>query len=569
MNIKLRIHKITAHILGTCLFTFCTARTTRTRRKRLIACLTAFYLLLQLLLFLVESNNLSISYEVAFLNDLVNEPPVFSIYITTAGRYLLRCDRMSSGLMSSTSTFLTVECDNGVRTRRPVRVFEHTTRLNNISLLLLSITVDTNRAKDARRLAKHDGFCHIRLDNNDANSYLYGGESYYASYDYSLYAYENSLYEPFKADFDIEPVHINHKNTSDFKLDRHLPAGPKIHYIWTNNELDFTDQALLGVINEVNSTWLKLADPLRQYVADNLGTRKLFLSMTTNPKRIKTLHYTLSTIDFSNVDTLFISLPFKYRNTIVYQISRQLAVKFKKIKFLSISSDIGPVAKILPAVEHVKRVRGPQLASEDLFISIDDDNAYHATMVNTLAYFSLIDRNAAFGASARLLKYWFISPAGLPPSRAERLPALSGFSRAPVDVLQGFGGIVYRGHHFDLELIRALVYRDLRSEIFAACYASDDFVISFFLAYNNVQLNQLPVKSGEFYGLTHRQHFPFASDDYALHLVDARGVKLAPRPDTYLNVEKYNVCYQQLVATFLDMRGAKIRFKTREQLMSL
>jgi hypothetical protein len=495
------------------------------------------------------------------------EAPVFSVLITTNGQYILRCDRVSQ-LVYSPSTFLTVNCDNGVRAKRPIRASDHISSFNNISILLVSIAQGENKLKDLKRLDTHDGYCHIRVENTNIHSYFYGGENYYAPFDYSLYEYNRLLYVNLKANYRIEPLFISNetKSLKENTKPVMIPTAAQNFYDWTDDDLNLTDRKLVQTINDVVGERLRLAEQLRQYVADNLGAQKLYLTMSTNPKRMKTLHYTLSTIDFSNIDTLFITLPFKYRNKFRYQISRKLAMKFNKIKFLSISSDIGPLAKIIPAVEYVKSVRG-KLAEDDIFISIDDDNAYHTSMVNTLAYYSLIDKGSAFGASARKVKYWFMSPAGLPPYQNVKMPALSALTKRPIDILEGYAGVSYRGRHFDIELIKNLVYEDNRNEIFTMCYTSDDLVISYFLAYNNVQLNQIPVKTTDYYNVKNRMSFPHADDDFALHLVDSKGAKIIQTPYVYLNVEKYNSCYQQLVATFLSIQADKIEFKTRSQLI--
>ena len=113
--------------------------------------------------------------------------------------------------------------------------------------------------------------------------------------------------------------------------------------------------------------------------------KKIIMSMTSSPDRLKTIHYILECFydELVNIlDVIYIVLPYYFRNntTNTYTIHSKLLEKYSKVRFLSVEVDIGPASKIIHAVEYEKQICDN--SDDFIFVSIDDDMNYPAYCIN-------------------------------------------------------------------------------------------------------------------------------------------------------------------------------------------
>jgi hypothetical protein len=376
-------------------------------------------------------------------------------------------------------------------------------------------------------------------------------------------------------------------------------------YSWTDEplvEMDVTSQMLLDkvknrTLNECRDQKVHEAErsdnggmaffntTYRRYVLSELHAKRIrvYISLTTNPKRLSTLHYVLQTIDMRLVNNVFLTLPRKFRGEQTYNIPRELANRFRKLRFLSIDHDIGPTGKILPLVQFLNSTMSSCENEASVIISIDDDNVYDGSMVSTLVYYSLkCGVNCAIGASSQPVRFWNISSVGYPTQSAHHTDQVE-FSHdcRHTEVLEGFAGIAYRPWYFDLKLFFSIVFATDRS-LYKSCLLSDDMFINFVLSYSNVSLisikpishfgsGQLDSRCGQ-YSLEGREELPYFNDSFALHLKNVDGSQASPATKGWyvnMNQVKYKVCYRNLIKNFLDFDLKNLDFKSRDKLISM
>ncbi len=211
----------------------------------------------------------------------------------------------------------------------------------------------------------------------------------------------------------------------------------------------------------------------------------------------------------------------------------------------------------------MRQTRGVELANEDIFISIDDDNIYASNMVSTLAHYSLKYPDCALAASSQLLLFWNIPNVAFPPLRVTQNSSSIGFL---TDIIEGCGSIAYRGKHFDLELFHSVIFS--QSDLYTACYLSDDMLLSYMLAFGQVQLVGLywePIDLHTF-NIFFRAELPFFNDKYAIHAQDFDGSHGSAKN---MNSNKYNVCYRYLISSFIDFKTRAARFRSRDEMIAL
>jgi hypothetical protein len=365
-------------------------------------------------------------------------------------------------------------------------------------------------------------------------------------------------------------------------------------YSWNDDplvELDPTSQALInkvknisikdcGGYSKINMTGGVIHRDYRKRVQDEiqkgqLKNTKIYVSLTTNPKRFKTIHYVLQNLDMELIECVFIILPQKYKQLETFNISRNLIKRYNKIKILSINHDIGPAAKILPTAQYLSSIRSNY---NDIIISIDDDNIYASSMVSTLVYYSLqCGQNCAVATSSQLIYYWDIPSVGYPPqfdSNSESLNRSSLVFR-PTEVIEGFAAIAYRTKDFDLPLFNSIIFSN-KTKLYDVCYLSDDMFISYVLSFSKVSLMGIrwysdadPEADLNFsqcghYNVWLREELPFFNDTYAIHSMNIDGSR---GPKRNMNRIKYKLCFQHLVTNFLNFDSPNLEFKSRDALI--
>ena len=329
-------------------------------------------------------------------------------------------------------------------------------------------------------------------------------------------------------------------------------------YNWSENDL-VIDEGCESEYQKANFE-IELNLNLRQFNLENLKeTQNVYLILSTSPDRLLRLHYVLQCLDLTLIKEILIALPYKFRNSEEYSIPLKLIQKFPKIRFIAVNYDFGPITKLIVPVEYIKQLEGEKYKN-DLFISIDDDIAYNINFVDTFIYYALHNPNSVVAASGLSSNYLQISEFGYP---AYKKREINGGPGNPDFLCEGYAGVVYRGEHVDIELMRAMTRRDLNPE-FSPCFLSDDLVISYALAYSNVQVVMIPkFIDKSFYGLNFQSDFPMGKDQNSLkfRLSDETII------DQNYHLPRYRMCFSVLVKYFLDFTKENIPFKPRKDVL--
>lgn len=223
-----------------------------------------------------------------------------------------------------------------------------------------------------------------------------------------------------------------------------------------------------------------------------LRKHKVYVSLTTSPKRISKIHWVLRSLDLTHVDTVFLVLPKKYKNKEDYQIPADLG-QFAKLKILTKELDLGPIMKLVPAVEEVK-----QMGDLDaIVITVDDDTAYPKGMIGQLIKTVANKGTVVSGCGQtfggkRYGDYW-PEPVAIYPQ---------------VNLVEGFCGIAYPISLVNTERMKLLSTLGNGN----VCKTSDDLVISWVLAEGRVPRFEM---SNQFFPGNRQLLFGFEGD--ALH----------------------------------------------------
>ena len=210
----------------------------------------------------------------------------------------------------------------------------------------------------------------------------------------------------------------------------------------------------------------------------SIDNHKVYISLSTSPVRLPKIMQTLQTLDLKFVEAILLVLPTLYRNKSAYPDLSAVSA-FNKLKILQPDKewpqnwpeeDIGPVMKLLPAVEWVKQQTNDE---ESIVITIDDDIAYSKGMIGQLIKTAVLSDVVA-GSRGINVKYWNIDPQRWPSTIITKNCTLEDISSC--DVIEGFGAVAYKIKFIDSQEI--LKFSSLSEE----CKTSDDLVISFSLA---------------------------------------------------------------------------------------
>jgi len=254
-----------------------------------------------------------------------------------------------------------------------------------------------------------------------------------------------------------------------------------------------------------------LLNPFFGGLAYGSPPKKVYISMTTSPERLKSIHLLLKElrewIISDEITKVYIHIPEKYRNSDegLYD-PRRLAIlqdlfsrdsKLKdnpgydgKVEFNRIPNDYGPITKIAPAraraladlaeSSHKEGGASPVSQSRDAYvISIDDDYLYKPEYLKSLVD-QLIERNRSIQVSALAYKTGKVELWGIQKSAPSHMVGGQRFPNigSSVDMIEGWGGIAYRLEDIDSKLMFRLSQRSLE------CRLSDDLVISFVMGVN-------------------------------------------------------------------------------------
>jgi len=267
-----------------------------------------------------------------------------------------------------------------------------------------------------------------------------------------------------------------------------------------------------------------LTSSFKRYLSDN----KVYFSLTTSPIRLKKIGTMLSLIlEFPYVKEIHLNIPELYRGKDEYD---QKDIKFIselsfKIKIFRIPVDIGPLTKILPTIERLKK-------SDSIIISVDDDIGYSMSLIYELAYHSYKYPRQIFTGS------------GFDMDNHERdnvpFPGRLKFTSIKgchyVDIVEGYGGIAYRSNLFDTKMVKKM------NALSIDCKLSDDLVISYMLSLNGIEKFEI---FNDHYRRTRQSclyPFKYGEEEDALHLGSGLGIGYVDNA----NIIKYAKCLKQI-----------------------
>lgn len=209
---------------------------------------------------------------------------------------------------------------------------------------------------------------------------------------------------------------------------------------------------------------------------------KVIACITTSPIRLpKTFRVIRSLICQSVIpDVIVFFLPriFKRDGSIIRELPRwwedmrtQCFSKNISLEY-AIVEDVGPATKLLGTLER-SQSKGKEIHPMDRIITLDDDIAYPAETISTLVNASEGDLYGAYGSCGFR---W------TGPGKVETNIHFPDRTRA--DVLEGFGGVLYRG--WMAYAMKPLVNEILNDRIPRVVWTSDDILLSNALASINV-----------------------------------------------------------------------------------
>jgi hypothetical protein len=270
-----------------------------------------------------------------------------------------------------------------------------------------------------------------------------------------------------------------------------------------------------------------------------LQKHPVYISMTTSPGRVSKIHHVLDTLDLRHVKNIFLNLPLRFsRDQSEYPLPMHLLQLYEnKVKFLRPPKDLGPITKLLPAIQYAK----DQGEENAIVIVVDDDTAYPRGMVSEIIHSLSQHQNTVVAASAQDLPFWGIDRGKMPPTPKNQGHACLESESSFCQVVEGFGSIGYPAGTVDVELMRRLADSRFSKE----CFVSDDLVISFSLALSGVDRFKI---RNSFLGnhLIHQFAYGFEGD--ALH----RGGGLGLEINGNMNTSKYQRCHQKLMEIAFD-----------------
>lgn len=277
---------------------------------------------------------------------------------------------------------------------------------------------------------------------------------------------------------------------------------------------------------------------------------RVYVSLTTSPSRLPLLHYTLSSLDLTLADRVFVTLPHRFKGgSERYTIPAALQERFPLLTFLQTERDYGPVLKLTGAVQHVieSAVSAEEAAAAEraIFVTIDDDQFYSLRTLDTLVYYSLMNPEAVITAASHGY-YSHVATFGWPIQPRPESKRLPGQWSSDCE---GFAGVAFRGYHVDYPLMLFFADRERDADL-SPCRLSDDMVIAVAVGLRGHPIYALPRTSSPlFYGRFERLDLPNFRDENALHRLNPDG-SLSDVAHTHKI--KYDLCLTAMQSYFLD-----------------
>lgn len=323
----------------------------------------------------------------------------------------------------------------------------------------------------------------------------------------------NSKFSKFLKIHEIDIEQISNKNLNVFSIKENVNEWKTL----SHNEFKY-----------------KLNGELRKYNNENLNGRKVYLSLTTNPDRIRKIHIVLRSLNLDIVENIFLIIPRNYRNNanLKFRIPSDLIQDFPKLKLLETSIDVGPISKILPTVMRIKN-SDPTNFQNSIFIAIDDDLIYTKNVIDSIVY-NVLKTNSAITQSS-----WGILDSKLYGE---------SYMHDSVYNLNGFSAIGFFGKHFNInELL--LFHQFAYFNNIKSCFQSDDMILSYFIRKNGVKILRINQNDTRFYKYSHITELDSNSDLYALHLTQMNGTRRNDNTNANHKVKYYH-CYTYILNFF-------------------
>lgn len=214
----------------------------------------------------------------------------------------------------------------------------------------------------------------------------------------------------------------------------------------------------------------------------------VYITLTSSPERLDKVISVLNLLDIRYVKEIHINLPKFYRNDkkLVYKQSHidNLKKSNPKIKIFRLKDDLGPITKILPTIERIKK-------NNSLIISIDDDIAYPFDMIT-----DLINNSAKYPNNIICMSGFIFGGRNMKKSNDSEyyeqadwdryLWPVKKYPKFPyIDVLEGFSGVCYNRSLINDQMILYIKYLN------SLCKLSDDLTISYMFSYFNIPIRSL------------------------------------------------------------------------------
>jgi hypothetical protein len=249
-------------------------------------------------------------------------------------------------------------------------------------------------------------------------------------------------------------------------------------------------------------------------VRDYLEHHKVYVSMSTSPERLPYIPTVLKTIDLHLVSEILVILPKQFKNKKNYPdpLPNEV-VHFPKVTILRPEVDIGPITKIIPALEYVKA-----MDPKSIVISIDDDQAYPIGIFSDLVRFLIKNDKKVVGGIGQAQDFWHLRPQKISFHNKCRP---GGYC----DIVEGFSAIAYVAGAVPTKKMK------IYSQASDKCRLGDDIVINYTLQEFKIPRYRIQTK---FFKKIVNLYYGFGSD--ALH-----------------NQNNYNASYQECIESIENL----------------
>ena len=287
-------------------------------------------------------------------------------------------------------------------------------------------------------------------------------------------------------------------------------------------------------------------------IKNYLNKHKVYISLTSSPKRISKILPVLQSLDLKLVTHIFLVLPLTFQNKpgADYLIPEEIK-KFEKLQILRIKEDLGPITKLLPAIAYVNNSEENRQAGikfvldtpaplnpadpNAIVITIDDDVVYYRGAISQFIKHAILKDSVVTGGGYNVA-HWGIDRTRGWPQQEIAEPLCRLFPLSSCDLIEGWAGVAYKAKHVNVSLMKKLsvLGKDQGNK---SCFISDDLVIGFGLAKAGVQ--RLMVRNQYAY-----EPIPLdiGFQDDALHLGGDAGKDY--------NYQKYPDCFNNYLKDF-------------------